>query len=208
MFTFENHRLVPKPWRHRKICNQANQGQPGLKVELNANVFPVVRVLCFWQLLLFRRATFFVSSSILHSEQFRRYRSSFKCLNWSCFHISLRRSRQVLSLVPSRPRRFRMWRHLSSSPIALGSKPPLVIRIARTCLGTRLQFSLFSETTYPRDHHSRTLIFSHFKPIVFFFRMSAQRARSTEHLKLKWMDRPYNIKTTSSSLTMLFGGNV
>ena len=86
-------------------------GQPGLKVELNANVFPVVRVLCFWQLLLFRQATFFVSSSILHSEQFRRYRSSFKCLNWSCFHISLRRSRQVmnfLSLVPSRPRRFRM----------------------------------------------------------------------------------------------------
>ena len=95
-----------------------------------------------------------------------------------------------------------------NSPIALGSKPPLVIRIARTCLDTRLQFSLFSETTYPRDHHSRTLIFSHFKPIFFFFRISAQRARSTEHLKLKWMDRPYNIKTTSSSLTMLFGGNV
>ena len=76
--------------------------------------------------------------------------------------------------------------------------------------GTRLQFSLFSETTYPRerDHHSRTLIFSHFKPIFFSFRISAQRERSTEHLKLKWMDRPYNVKTTSSSLTMLFGGNV
>lgn len=113
-----------------------------------------------------------------------------------------------VSLDPRRPRRFRMWRYLSSSPITLGSKPPLVIRIALTCLGTRLQFSLFSGTTYPRDHHSRTLIFSHFKPIVFFFGISAQRARSTEHLKLKWMDRPCNIKTASSSLTMLFGGNV
>ena len=42
------------------------------------------------------------------------------------------------SLVASRPRRFRMWRHLSSLSIALGSKPPLVTRIARTGLGTRL----------------------------------------------------------------------
>ena len=25
MFTFENHRLVPKPWRHWKICNQASK---------------------------------------------------------------------------------------------------------------------------------------------------------------------------------------
>ena len=43
------------------------------------------------------------------------------------------------SLVPSRPRRFRMWRHLSSlsGKFALGSKPPLVTRIARTGLGTR-----------------------------------------------------------------------
>ena len=47
------------------------------------------------------------------------------------------------------------------------------------------QFSFFSETTYPRDHHSRTFIFSYFKPIFFFFRISAQRVRSTEHLKLK-----------------------
>ena len=46
------------------------------------------------------------------------------------------------SLVPSRLRRFRMWRHLSSLSekfaIVLGSKPPLVTRIARTGLGTRL----------------------------------------------------------------------
>ena len=42
------------------------------------------------------------------------------------------------SLVPSRPRRFRMWRHLSSlsGKFALGSKPLLVTRIARTGLGT------------------------------------------------------------------------
>ena len=43
---------------------------------------------------------------------------------------------------------FRMWRHLSSlsgklSKIALGSRPPLVTRIARTGLGTRLQFLIF-----------------------------------------------------------------
>ena len=43
------------------------------------------------------------------------------------------------SLVPSRPRRFRMWRHLSSlsGKFALGSNPPLVTRIARTGLGKR-----------------------------------------------------------------------
>ena len=43
-------------------------------------------------------------------------------------------------LVPSRPRRFRMWRHLSSlsGKFALGSKPSLVTRIAQTGLGTRL----------------------------------------------------------------------
>ena len=46
----------------------------------------------FWQLLLFR-ATFFVSSNFLHSEQFLvcrsflRNRSSFYCLNWLCLHI-------------------------------------------------------------------------------------------------------------------------
>ena len=56
------------------------------------------------------------------------------------------------SLVPSRPRRFRMWRHLSSlsgksrtpRAIALGSKPPLVTRIARTGLGTRLCVRLWA----------------------------------------------------------------
>ena len=70
------------------------------------------------------------------------------------------------SLVPCRPRRFRMWRHLSSlsgkfaedactvvvmsslvnmssdvmwyAAIALGCKPPLVTRIARIGLGARL----------------------------------------------------------------------
>ena len=51
--------------------------------------------------------------------------------------------RNAPSLVPSRPRQFRMWRHLSSLSgkfaIALGSKPPLVTRIARTGLGTRLE---------------------------------------------------------------------
>ena len=71
------------------------------------------------------------------------------------------------SLVPSRPRRFRMWRHLSSlsgkfaypivmhqlciilSPIALGSKPPLVTRIARTGLGTRLVPMVFLPSAKP-----------------------------------------------------------
>ena len=50
------------------------------------------------------------------------------------------------SLVPSRPRRFRMdvtadvtcQACRENLPIALGSKPPLVTRIARTVLGTRL----------------------------------------------------------------------
>ena len=46
------------------------------------------------------------------------------------------------SLVPSRPRRFRMRRHLSSLSekfaIVLRSKPPLVTRIAPTGLGTKL----------------------------------------------------------------------
>ena len=58
---------------------------------------------------------------------------------------SLLAARVSPSLVLSRPRRFRMWRHLSSLSgkftIALGSKPPLVTRIARTGLGTRLSLS-------------------------------------------------------------------
>ena len=53
------------------------------------------------------------------------------------------------SLVPSRPWRFRMWRHLSSLSgkfaIALGSKPPLVTRIARTGLGRRLCKFLYAQ---------------------------------------------------------------
>ena len=45
----------------------------------------------------------------------------------------------VLSVVPSRPRRFRMRRHLSSlSGRSLSSKPSLVTRIGRTGMGTRL----------------------------------------------------------------------
>ena len=42
------------------------------------------------------------------------------------------------SLNPSRPRRFRICRHLSSK-FALGSKLPLVTLIARTGLDTRLK---------------------------------------------------------------------
>ena len=51
-------------------------------------------------------------------------------------------SSSALSLVLSRPRRFRMWRHLSKPPLVtsgLTSGQPLVIQIARTGLGTRLR---------------------------------------------------------------------
>ena len=65
-----------------------------------------------------------------------------------------------LSLVPSRPRRFRKWRHLSSlsekfAEDALGSKTPLVTQIARTGLGTRLVRSLLGRRSGDWPHRLR-----------------------------------------------------
>ena len=56
-----------------------------------------------------------------------------------CMDIA-RRKLILASLGPSRPRRFRMWRQQACREICWNSKPPLVTRIARTGLGTRLNF--------------------------------------------------------------------
>ena len=67
-----------------------------------------------------------------------------------CLPRKLKLKCVAYSLVPSRPRRFRMWRHPSSlsgkfaRAIALGSKPPPVTWIARSGLCTRLRRVIIS----------------------------------------------------------------
>ena len=117
---------------------------------------------------------------------YRRLKAGFSVC-WLCLFVAgvLSEMHEVRSLVPSRPRRFRMWRHLSSLSgkfaIALGSKPPLVTRIARIGPGyeaARCKAFLFDMFAFFSSHEN-----------YFGFRTTNVKGKKDHSVSLRWNKR-------------------